>query len=150
MRKVLLTILAIVLIVGALGAAGFAGYRYGYAQAVQVTSNGNTRRVAPGFGFGPRMPNHNFGFDRNFGRRGFSMMGRGMMGIGMLGPLMFLLRIAFWVLVIWAIYMLVTRSGWRLTRTTAANPPVPAETYTRVERTGTDNASSSAEPKNKE
>ncbi len=136
MRKVLLTILAIVLIVGALGAAGFAGYRYGYAQAVQVAPNGNTRQVAPGFGFGPRMPMHNFGFDRDFRGRGFSMMGRGIMGLGVLAPLMFLLRIAFWVLVIWAIYMLVTRSGWRLTRattTTTTTPPPSAPTTTVTE-----------------
>ena len=140
MRKALLTILAIVLIVGALGAAGFAGYRYGYAQAVQVAPNGNTRQVAPGFGFGPRMPMHNFGFDRDFRGRGFSMMGRGMLGLGVLAPLMFLLRIAFWVLVIWAIYMLVTRSGWRLTRetsttttTTTTPPPAPTETTTTEE-----------------
>ena len=140
MRKVLFTILAIVLIVGVLGAAGFAGYRFGYAQAVQVAPNGNNRQVAPGFGFGPRMPMHNFGFDRDFRGRGFPMMGRGMMGLGVLGPLMFLLRIAFWVLVIWAIYMLVTRSGWRLTRetrtttaTTTAPPPAPTETTTTEE-----------------
>ena len=131
MRKVLLTILAIVLIFGALGAAGLAGYRFGYAQGVQATSTGDTQRIVPGFGLGPRMPMHNFGFDRDFGGRGFPMMGRGM-GFGILGPLMFLLRIAFWALVIWAIYMLVTRSGWRLTRetTTTTTPPSPAPTTT--------------------
>jgi uncharacterized membrane protein len=137
MRKVLLTILALVLILGALGAAGFAGYRYGYAQAVQATPNGITRQVAPGFGFGPRMPMHNFGFDRDFGRHEFPMMGRGMMGFGVFGPLMFLLRILFWALVIWALYMLFTRSGWRLTRetttTTTTPPAAPATTVIEEE-----------------
>lgn len=135
MRKVLLTILAIVLLVGVLGAAGFAGYRFGFAQAIQAAPNGTTRQVNPGFGFGPRMPMHNFGFDRDFGGRGFHMLGRGnMMGFGIFGPLMFLLRLAFWALVIWAIYMLVTHSGWRLTRQmTTTTPPPPAPTTTVTE-----------------
>jgi hypothetical protein len=130
MRKILLTLLVIIFIVGALGAAGFAGYRYGYAQAVQVTANGNTQQV-PGFGFGPnRIPGHNFGFDHHFGGRGFPMMGRGMLGFGIFGPLMFLLRLAFWALVIWALYMLIARSGWRLTRETTTTTPVPPASTT--------------------
>lgn len=138
MRKVLLTILAIVLIVGALGAAGFAGYRFGYMQGAQVTvngnpNNGNIQPGTPGFRFGPRMPMHNFGFDRGFGPRGFNMMGRGMMGFGIFGLLGFVLRIAFWVLVFWALYMLITRSGWRITRATTAPAPTPPTTTTTEE-----------------
>ncbi len=136
MKRVLLSLLAIVLIVGLLGAAGFAGYQYGFRQGALSTSNGKAQ-VAPFSGNnGPRrMPyrNFGFGFNREFGPRGFGMMRPGgMMGFGFFGPLMFLLRIAFWVLVIWAIYMLITRSGWRLTRQTvetppAAIPPAPSE-----------------------
>src|SRR5512142_2259374 len=115
MKRVLLSLLAVVLIVGLLGAAGFAGYQFGFRQGALTTSKANTQ-VAPFSGNnGPRgfqNRNFGFGFGRQFGPRGFGMMRPGgMMGFGFFGPLMFLLRIAFWVLVIWAIYMLVTRSG---------------------------------------
>lgn len=148
MRKVLLTLLAVVLILAGLGAAGFAGYRYGYAQGVVAASDGDAQVIPPGFGYGPqRMPMHGFGFDRGFDRgfgRGFDrdfgmMQGGGMMGFGFFGPLFFLARIAFWGLVIWAIYMLVTRSGWRLTRTTqtvAAQPTVTETTTSETEVKG--------------
>jgi hypothetical protein len=131
MKKVLLTLLAVVLILGALGAAGLTGYRYGYAQGALATSNGDTQPLLPGFGLGPqRMPMHNFGFDRNFGPGGFHMMGRGGMGFGFFSPIIFLVRIAFWALVIWAIYMLVARSGWRLTKTPPAAETTPSTSNT--------------------
>jgi hypothetical protein len=60
------------------------------------------------------------------------MQGGGMMGLGFFGPLFLLGRIAFWALVIWAIYMLVTRSGWRLTRTTQTVGAQPTVTETEV------------------
>ena len=117
MKKVLLGLLAVVLILGVLGVAGLTGYRYGFDQGRLSASNGNDEFPAPRFGFGPqRMPMHNFEFDRGFGHGGFSMMPRGM-GFGFFSPLIFLARIAFWVLVIWAIYTLIARSGWRLTKT---------------------------------
>lgn len=136
MKKVLLTLLAVVLIVAGLGAAGFAGYRFGYAQGVQFASDGDAQPTFPGFAFGPnRMPLHGHGFDRNFGPergfdRSFEMRPGGSMGFGLFGPLLFLLQLAFWAFVIWAVYTLVTRSGWRLTRTTRPieTPPAPAET----------------------
>lgn len=131
MKKVLLTLLAVVLILGALGAAGMAGYRYGYYQGALSTSDADTPSFVPGFGYGPqRMPMHPFGFargygfDRDFGPGGFHMMDPGGWGFGFFSPLLFLVRLAFWGLVIWAIYMLVTRSGWRLTRT---SQPVDAQ-----------------------
>lgn len=136
MKRVLLSVLVIVLILGGLGAAGFAGYQYGYRQGTVSASNGNGQ-LPPGHpDVNPyRMPMHNFGFGFD---RGFGMMHRGM-GFGFFSPLFFLLRIGFWALVIWAIYMLITRSGWRLTRETTTstnvNPPAPAETYTKVEKT---------------
>ena len=140
MKKFLLSLLAIVLIVGLLGAAGFAGFQYGFRQGALSTSNGKTQ-VAPFSGNnGPHgmMPGRNFGFGFNhqFGRRGFGMMRPGhMIGFGFFGPLMFLLRIAFWALVIWAIYILITRSGWRLTRQTTETAPasVPPASVTSVE-----------------
>ncbi len=129
MKRVLLSLLAIVLIVGLLGAAGFAGYQYGFRQGALSTSNGKTQVTPFSGNNGPRgMQRHNFGFgfgfNREFGPRGFGMVRPGgMMSFGFFGPLMFLLRIVFWVLVIWAIYMLITRSGWRLTRQTVETPP---------------------------
>ena len=125
MKRVLLSLLAVVLILGALGAAGFAGYQFGYRQGA-LTSNGNDQVFPRGGNFGPgEMPMRNFGFDRGFGG-GFGMMHRGI-GFGFFSPFLFLARIAFWALVIWAIYMLAARSGWRLTKTTttgATPPPV--------------------------
>jgi hypothetical protein len=72
------------------------------------------------------MPMHNFGngFDHGFGERGFGMMQPGR-GVGFFSPLMFILRIAFWGLVLWAIYMLAMRSGWQLTRATQTNETQP-------------------------
>ena len=139
MKKVLLTLLAVIVIVGALGASGMVGYRYGYSQGASSATDGETPAIAPGFGNGPqRMPMHEFGFERSFGPggpgrgfdRGFEMMPGEMGGFGFFGPLVFLARIAFWALVIWAIYMLATRSGWRLTRTTqpVESQPASAET----------------------
>ena len=138
MRRVLLSLLVVILILGALGAVGFAGYQFGYRQSRLASPNGNAQ-VPPGRpDVGPyRTPRDGFGFHHGFGG-GFGMMGRGM-GFGFLSPLFLLLRIAFWALVIWAIYMLITRSGWRLTRdtTTTVNPVPPAETYSKVETTET-------------
>ncbi len=122
MKKFLLGLLTVVVILAALGAAGFTGYRYGFNHGALTSSNGDARQVVPGFGFDPQhMPMHNFGndeFNRRFsGGPGFNMMHRGGMGFGFFGPFMFLVRIAFWGLVIWALYTLVVRSGWRLTKT---------------------------------
>jgi hypothetical protein len=122
-------------IVGALGAAGMVGYRYGYSQAISSSATDETPSVVRGFGLDPlRMPMHEFGFERNFGNgpgfdRGNGMMpgGMGMRGVGFFGPLAFIARIAFWGLVIWAVYMLVTRGGWRLTRTTQSVKPVETQ-----------------------
>lgn len=136
MKKVLPGLLAVILILGVAGAVGFAGYRYGFNQGARSASNGDTPSFVPGYGFGPqRMPMHNFGngFDHGFGERGFSMMQHGR-GFGFFSPLMFLLRIAFWGLVLWAIYMLAMRSGWRLTRATQPDEtqPKPADTEERT------------------
>lgn len=130
MKKVLLTLLAVVLVLGALGAAGMVGYRYGYSQGASFASSSDTESLVPRFGVNPHgMPMHNFGFERGFGRGDFGMMGRGGMGFGFFNPLMFLARIAFWALVIWAVYMLITRSGWRIIKT----QPAPAAAQAPLE-----------------
>lgn len=136
MKKVLLTLLAVIVILGAFGAAGMVGYRYGYSQGISSATTDETPSGLPGFGFGPqRMPMHEFRFERDFGNgrgfdRDFGMMPGGMRGFGFFGPLVFIAHIAFWALVIWGIYMLVTRSGWRLTRTTQPVEAQPAASET--------------------
>jgi hypothetical protein len=120
MKKVLLSLLVIVIALGLLGAAGYAGYRYGFTQGMVVaSSNGaNGQSVNPWLGMGPRgMPMRNFGPQRGFDRDGFGMMGRGGFGFGFFPLFGLLLRLLFWGLIIAGIVWLVTRSGWRLTRT---------------------------------
>ena len=133
MKKVLLTLLTIVVVLGLFAAVGFAGYRIGVMRGTQITANGDApnpqlrpfdnfeRRVMPHFGndFGR-------GFGRGFGMRGFPMMG---MGFGVFSLFAFLARIAVFALVIWFIYWLFARSGWRLTRTvqTTETQPKPVE-----------------------
>lgn len=132
MKKVLFTLLAVVLVLGTLSAAGYAGYRYGFNQGVLASSDGDAQFLMPRFGFDEyRMPMHDFGFNRGFGRPGSGMMDR-WYGFGFFSPLLFLARIAFWALVIWAIYMLISRSGWRLTRTTETSGSQPKVVETEV------------------
>ena len=132
MKKVLLTLFVVALALGLLGAAGYAGYRYGISQGVQSVSGGETPFFMPRFGFGEiRRPMHEFGFQRGFDRSEFGLFGRGF-GFGFFSPLLFLARIAFWVLVIWAIYMLIARSGWRLTRVTQTTDSQPKTVETEV------------------
>lgn len=132
MKRVLLTLLIVIVAVAALGAAGFAGYHYGYSQGALATSNTDSNALIPGPGWNPHgMPMHGFGNDRGFGRGEFGMMERGR-GMGFFSPIRFLVQVVFWALVAWALYTLVTRSGWRLTKTqpapvAVAAPDVPAE-----------------------
>ena len=133
MKKVLLSLLAVVLVLGVLGAAGFAGYQFGYRQGA-LSADGNAQVAPWGQGLGPNwMPMHNFGFDREFGPGSFGMMHRGGMGFGFFSSLMFLARIIFWGLILWAIYTLITRSGWRITRTEAVTQAPPSTTTTKTE-----------------
>jgi len=128
MKKVLLTLLVTVLALGLFAATGFAGYRFGFAQGLQqATANGNDVRpgLRPFDNFGPRgMPMHNFGWNRGFDR-GFG--GYPMMGYGFFSPWMLLGRIAVLALIVWFVYWLFTRSGWRLTRQTAESVPPKTE-----------------------
>src|SRR5512134_1238321 len=110
MKKVLLTLLVIVLAGGVIGAAGFTGYRFGYAQGVQATANGETPSLRPFDRFGPDRLPERFGMDRGF-ERGFGMRGVPGMGFGVFSLLRFLLQIAVLALIVWFVYWLFTRSG---------------------------------------
>lgn len=138
MKKVLLTLLAVIMVFGLFAAAGFTGYRFGYARGVQEAGSGDTARpgLRPFDDFGPRgMPGHDFGMDRSF-QRGFGGRGFPRMGFGFFSPLMLIGRLAGLALIIWFIYWLLTRSGWRFTRTvqTTETQPKPAETEAKEER----------------
>jgi len=124
MKKVLLTLLAVIVILGVLGGAGYAGYRIGYAQG--TSNSGNT----PAFGrMNPNlMPMHRF--DNDFGSRFNSyhspmMTGRGVFGINFFSPFRILWNIAILALVIWFVYWLFTKSGWRITRDTTSQDSGP-------------------------
>ena len=121
MKKVLLSLLAALILLGLFAAVGYAGYRFGYAQGAQITANGQAPDLRPFDGWGPpRTPMHDFGFGRGFGMRGFPGM-----GFGFFSPLLFLLRLAVLGLVLWFVYWLFTRSGWRLNRQTTEPVPPP-------------------------
>jgi hypothetical protein len=132
MKRILLTLLAAVVVLGLFAAVGFTGYRFGYAQGVQATANGDEvrPRMGPFDDLRPgRMPRHNFGFERGFGRGfgmdEFRMGGAPWIGFGLFSLWSFLWRIAVLGLIIWVVYWLFTRSGWRLTRTTQTIQPEP-------------------------
>ncbi len=141
MKKVLISLLVIVIAIGLLGAAGYAGYRYGFTQGmITASSNGaDGQSVGPRFGMTPRgMPMHEFGFQRGFDRDGIGMIGRTGFGFRIFPLFGLLVWLLFLGLIAAAIYWLVARSGWRLTRTspaattttttTAVEPPPPAST----------------------
>ena len=120
MKKVLLTLLGIIVVLGVLAGAGFTGYRIGYQQGAVANTDGITVPLMHGFRLDPQeMPMHNFGrdldrgYNRGFNPGGYIRQGRGM---GFFSPLMSLGHIIFWVAVIWLVYWLVKKSGWRITR----------------------------------
>ena len=131
MKKVLLTLLAVVVILGLFSAVGFTGYRFGYAQGARVAANGDEvrPRIGPFDEFRPnRTPMREFRFDRSF-HRDFGMHGFPGMGFGFFSLFALLGRILVLALVVWFVYWLFTRSGYRLTRTvqTTASETQPAE-----------------------
>jgi hypothetical protein len=127
MKKVLLSLLAALVVLGLFAAIGYAGYRFGYAQGAQAapsTADGQAPELRPFDGWNlRRMPMHDFGFERRF-ERGVGMRGFPMMGVGFF-PLILLGRIIVLALIIWFVYWLFTRSGWRLTRQTIETVPPP-------------------------
>ena len=129
MKKILLTLLAVIVVLGSFAAAGYTGYRFGYAQGVQATANGENLRpgLRPFDDFGPRgMPMHRFGVERGY-QRSWDRGGFPMMGFGFFSPWILIGRLAVLALIVWFIYWLVTRSGWRLTRQTTVNAPSKTE-----------------------
>ncbi|HJS19256.1 MAG TPA: hypothetical protein VJ785_10950 [Anaerolineales bacterium] len=134
MKKILLGLLILIVALVLLGAVGYAGYRYGFRQGALAASDGDAQFLMPGFGLGrQRMPMHDFGFDeRGFDRGGFGIRQRGF-AFGFFPPFGLLLQLLFWGLILWAIYMLVTRSGWRLTRTTQTTDTQQKQTQTEVQ-----------------
>ena len=118
MKKVLLTLFVIIIVAGVLAGVGWTGYRYGYAQGVSGTSNGEVvRPLGRGNDFTwNRMPIHNFnnGMRPGYHHPGFGMMPYGG-GFGFLSPLFFLARVAVYAFIIWVIYKLLT--GWRISFT---------------------------------
>lgn len=140
MKKFLISLLVIVLALGLLGATAYAGYRYGFAQGVLSASNGDARYLGPWNRMEPAgMRLHVFELNHGFDRNGFGMLQRGA-GFGF-SPLFGLLaQVLFCGLIIAGLYWLITRSGWRLTRTapvsttTVAGPPSPAPAPTEENR----------------
>ena len=143
MKRILLTLLGIIVVLGLFAVAGYAGYRLGYAQGVQraqIAASGNATRPAlrPFDDFGPsEMPRGDFdfghGFQRGFGRDRFPMM-----GFGFFAALFWIGRLLVLTLIIWFVYWLFTRSGWRLTREPAATTTTPTKPET-VTETKTEN-----------
>ena len=117
MRKALLIVLGLIVVLGLLGGAGFAGYRVGYKQGAQTSAKVGDPLPIQRLERFDRMPRPDFHrFERGI-RPGRFPMGPHM-GFGFFGPLMFIGRIATWVLIIWFVFWLFTRSGWQLTRVT--------------------------------
>jgi hypothetical protein len=127
MKRVLPTLLAVVVVLGLFAAMGFTGYRFGYARGAGVAASGDElqRKFGPLEDFGPnRVPMREFGFPRGF-QREFGMRGFPGMRSGFFSPLMLVGRIAILGLIVWFVYWLFRRSGWRLTRTVQTNEPEP-------------------------
>lgn len=137
MKRILLTLLVIIVALGLFAAVGYSGYRLGYArgaQGVQTTANGDATRPAlrPFDNFGPGgMPRGDFDFGRGF-QRGFGRDRFPMMGFGFFAPLFWIGRLLVFALIIWFVYWLFTRSGWRLTRETVTTTPTQTETVTET------------------
>lgn len=131
MKKTLLTLLVVTVVLGFFAAVGYTGYRYGYAQGLQASTNGNN--ALPGFrSFDdpvPRgMPMHRFGFERSWGPGGYPMM-----GFGFFSSSIWLWRIATLTLIVGVIYWFFARSGWRLTREPVASPASAENKPTKAE-----------------
>jgi hypothetical protein len=130
MRKVLLSLIAVVLVLGLFAAVGYSAYRVGYDQGAQAAAGGDTTLFRPFEDVGPRgMPMHPFGRDIERGfPRGFGPGRFPGIGFGFFSPILFLARVAVLGLVLWFIYWLFTRSGWRLTRTPRVTAATPSNT----------------------
>ena len=142
MKKVLLSLFGLIIVIAVLAGAGFAGYRVGYEQGVHTSGNDNTPPLARPENHGrDEMPRFNFGrdsnngperaFDRGFPRGYFRMMPRGR-EFGMFSLFRLLTHLAIWVLVLALVYLLFTRSGWRLSVTKQPVQDTPATIETEA------------------
>jgi len=122
MKRILPTLLGVIVVFGLFAAVGYTGYRFGYTQGVQAGADGGNIYPwpRPFDDIAPRgMPMHRFGFERGWDRGGYPMM-----GFGFFSPWIWLWRVALLALIIWFVWWLFSRSGWRLTRqTTVPDPP---------------------------
>jgi hypothetical protein len=127
MKKVLLGVISLLLVIGLFAAVGYTAYRVGYNQGAQATVSGDTSPLGPFGGFGPRgMPMRDFGRDVERGfHRGFGPGGFPIMGFGFFPLLLFIVVLGF---IIGFIYWLLTRNGWRFTRTPQATVTTPTNT----------------------
>ena len=127
MKKVLLGAISLLLIIGLFAAVGYTAYRVGYNQGTQATVSGDASPLSPFGGFGPRgIPMREFGRDVERGfHRGFGPGEFPITAFGFFAPLLFIVIVGF---IIAFIYWLLTRNGWRFTRTPQAT--VTASTNT--------------------
>lgn len=128
MKKLILGILGALLVIGLFAGAGFTGYRIGLHQGAQLSADGNIPRLDRFDRDG--MPRFAPGFDRRFTPRMFVMM-HPARDFGFFSLLFFVARLALIALLIWFVFWLFTRSGWRLSLTrqsTTSNPVEKSET----------------------
>jgi len=115
MKKVLLTLLAVIVILGALAGAGFVGYRIGYSRA--AIASGNTQFFSRSDRVNPHlMPGFNGDYDFHMQPYRYPMMGRGVVGFNGFSLIRILWNIAILALIVWFVYWLFNKSGWRITR----------------------------------
>ena len=122
MKKVLLILLSIIVVLGALAGAGYTGYRIGYVQG--TTASGNAPAIGRYHMNPDQMPFYQHGFD--FEQRGqfnrSPMMNHGF-GVRFFSPLHFIWNLVVLGLIVWFVYWLFNKSGWRITRDTGNESP---------------------------
>jgi hypothetical protein len=113
--------LGILLVLILIAGAGFSAYRMGYAHGAIAGQDGDFTQLMPRY--------HMRGFDGdfNYGMRGFHtpmFSGRGgfLPFFGIFGGLF---QLAVLGLIVWALFLLVRNSGWRLVKTTAPATVTP-------------------------
>ena len=151
MKKVLLALFAMILFITVLAGVGFAGYRVGYDQGAHASGNESIAPIWLSENHGhDEMPRFNFrqdtdgraerAFERGFPRGYFRMMPHGR-GFGIFSLVRLLTHLAVWALVIGLVYLLFTRSGWRLslTRQPVQDPPATRETEAKPANPNSEN-----------
>lgn len=106
-------VLAVLLTLIILAGVGFAGFRLGSMHNFSL-ANGTSFMPSHGHGFNGAEMGQMRGFDH--GRGGFSFF----------SPIFGVLRLAVWAGLIWLVFTLVKRSGWRVVNVNANQTAVPA------------------------